>query len=175
MSGFEWRSVLDKFAPVMSAALGGPLANSAMKAIVSVVLPGEDYTDENIGNKLNYVMSNLEDKDISRLKEMEKYFDLEVGKLKINKRQNTLRKGDGAKTLQRITLSFMPAILALLLTIGFFSVLATLMLTSVLHESKDILYIMLGSLGTAWTGAIQFYFGSTKTSDDKNVDLIRKV
>lgn len=47
-----------------------------------------------------------------------------------------------------------PMILAYGVTVGFFGVLATMMFFKIPPESRDVLNIMLGSLGTAWTGVI---------------------
>ena len=60
-----------------------------------------------------------------------------------------------------------PMILAFVVTLGFFGVLAVLMFYSVPAASRDVLNIMLGSLGTAWTGVVAYYFGSSIGSDRK--------
>ena len=64
------------------------------------------------------------------------------------------------------TIDCIPACLAFLVTIGFFGILAALMSG---HVTKgDEIMIMLGSLGTAWTGIIAFYFGSSASSQAKD-------
>lgn len=61
-----------------------------------------------------------------------------------------------------------PAILAYSITFGFFGVLVMMMFYEIPISAKDVLYVMLGSLGTAWTGVIAYYFGSSSGSTAKN-------
>jgi hypothetical protein len=59
-----------------------------------------------------------------------------------------------------------PPILAIGITIGFFGIMLGMMSGQV--QSSEALMIMLGSLGTAWTGVISFYFGSSASSQAKD-------
>lgn len=59
-------------------------------------------------------------------------------------------------------------ILATAVTLGFFGLLSYMIKYNVPDANKDMLNIMLGSLGTAWVSIVGFYFGSSKGSDDKN-------
>ena len=67
-----------------------------------------------------------------------------------------------------------PATLAFLVTLGFFGVLSVFMFTDIPKDSETVLNIMLGSLGTAWTSIIGFYFGSSRSSEVKNYLLSSK-
>jgi hypothetical protein len=74
--------------------------------------------------------------------------------------------------MQATTRSMMPPILAGAVTIGFFGIV-TLMFFSKIDENNPAILMMLGSLGTAWTGIIAYYFGSSAGSQAKT-DLLSK-
>ena len=77
-----------------------------------------------------------------------------------------------AREMQSTTRSKMPAVLAVMVTIGFFGILYALM--AGLATPSNELMIMLGSLGTAWTGIIAYYFGSSAGSQAKTDALFNR-
>jgi hypothetical protein len=74
--------------------------------------------------------------------------------------------------MQATTRSMMPPILAGAVTVGFFGIV-TLMFFSKIDENNPAILMMLGSLGTAWTGIIAYYFGSSAGSQAKT-DIISR-
>jgi hypothetical protein len=70
-----------------------------------------------------------------------------------------------ARDMQIATKSWIPPVMAVGVTCGFFGILAGLMYGQIQHAPQ--IDIMLGSLGTAWTGIISFYFGSSAGSQAK--------
>ena len=71
-----------------------------------------------------------------------------------------------ARDMFKVTRSMVPAILTFMITFGFFGVLIAMFLYPEVKESSPLM-IMLGSLGTAWTGACAFWFGTTSSSASK--------
>jgi hypothetical protein len=76
-----------------------------------------------------------------------------------------------ARDMQIATKSWIPALLAVFVTLGFFGILLGLMTEH--FKTSDALMLMLGSLATAWTGVMAFYFGSSASSQAKT-ELLAK-
>ena len=72
------------------------------------------------------------------------------------------------RTMPMARPSMVPATLSIVVTVGFLGVLIGMMKGWLTTDSSDALLLMLGSLGTAWTGVMAFWFGTTP--DDKLVD-----
>jgi hypothetical protein len=67
-----------------------------------------------------------------------------------------------------------PPLLAIMLTIGFFGLLTTLIFVDVDSEAMTLLEIMIGVLGTAFVQVISYYFGSSSSSRKKD-DVISQL
>ena len=68
------------------------------------------------------------------------------------------------RLLDRLTL---PVFLVTATTFGFFAMIGLLYFRVVPSDSKEIVFAMLGSVGSAWTGIIGYYFGSSSGSAKK--------
>ena len=79
-----------------------------------------------------------------------------------------------ARSMQMQTRSWVPAALAILVTIGFFGLLILTMYHVPPVGSEKVLDIMTGSLGTAWIVVVNYYFGSSAGSDRKTELLATK-
>ena len=63
--------------------------------------------------------------------------------------------------------SWVPAVLSMAVTLGFFGLLFGMMRGDFKVADNQALLMMLGSLGTAWTTIMAFWFGTTSTSERK--------
>ena len=160
----EW---LKKLAPLLGAALGGPLGGAAA-AFLADRLGVDSKTVSAVTDVLNSGKMTPEQISAIRLAEIEFQKFLESNKIKLEEIQAADR--GSARTMQAATKSVMPAVLTLLITFGFFGVLGWMLYDTTVVDNPPLL-IMLGSLGTAWTGACAFWFGTTSGSKAKT-DLL---
>jgi membrane-bound ClpP family serine protease len=151
---------LAKLVPTIATCLGGPLAGLAVTAVSKALGIDEDKVQNVIDS------GKLNADQIASLKQAEIELQKQAQELGLNFEQLAVQDRASARDLQKETKSFIPPVLSILVTIGFFGILGGLMSGKI--ETSDALMLMLGSLGTAWTGIIAFYFGSSASSQAKD-------
>lgn len=160
----DWLKTL---APMVGTALAGPLGGAAASFLADK-LGVSEKTVEAVSKVLND--GKLTPEQIVSVKQAEIEFQkfLESNKIKLDEIAAADRAS--ARDLLKTTRSHVPAVLTYILTFGFFGVLGAMFYWPEVKESTPLM-IMLGSLGTAWTGACTFWFGTTHGSQSKN-DLL---
>jgi len=157
---------LKQIAPTIATALGGPLAGMAVSAISKAI--GVD--PEKVGDLIS--SNKLSADQIAQVKIAEIELQKQAQELGLNFEKLEVEDRKSARNMQSITKSIMPPLLAGAVTIGFFSIMV-MMFFNKLDDSNPAILMMLGSLGTAWTGIIAYYFGSSAGSQAKT-DLLSK-
>jgi hypothetical protein len=156
-------SFLKSVLPTIASALGGPFAGLAAGFIADKLnLSGKTVED------VTSLISGATPADMIAMKQidadLQKYF-ASLG-LKADELENADR--DSARKREMEVKDSMPALLASIVTLGFFGILGWLMIKGFPAENKDILIYLMGALSTAWTGIIAYYFGSSKSSATKD-------
>jgi hypothetical protein len=158
----EW---LKTIAPTIATALGGPLAGMAISAVAKAIGVSPDEVQDVIssGKLTAEQVASIQLAELE-LKKQAQSMNLDFAKLIAEDKQS-------ARDMQIATKSWIPALLAVFVTIGFFGILLGLMTEH--FKTSDALMLMLGSLATAWTGVMAFYFGSSASSQAKT-ELLAK-
>lgn len=164
------KAIIQKGAPLLGAALGGP-AGATVGALIANAFDANPSDPADIINKIN-----LDPQSQIKLIEIQKSHEIEIAKLALqsevenNKDRASARSREVeiAKTGQR---DWMPSILSMLVTFGFFSTIFAIMSTTADPNDKEVLYIMLGGLSAAFTSIISYYFGSSASSKAKDQAL----
>jgi hypothetical protein len=159
----EW---LKSVAPTIASALGGPLAGLAVEAVSKAI--GIDPKDV----QSTIESGKLTSDQIGQIKLAEIEMAARAQELGLDFEKLSVEDRKSARDMQSSTKSIIPSVLALSITVGFFGILVGLMTEQ--FKTSDALMMMLGSLGTAWTGIIAFYFGSSAGSQAKDQLLRNK-
>jgi len=159
----EW---LKQIAPTVASALMTPLAGMA----VSVVSKAIGVEPEKVQDIIS--SGKLTPEQIAQIKIAEIDLQKQANDLGLNFEKLAVDDRKSAREMQAATRSIVPPALAAIVTIGFFGIMVMMLLGKVDSNNPAIL-MMLGSLGTAWTGIIAYYFGSSAGSQAKT-DLLSK-
>ena len=156
----DWLKTL---APTIASCLGGPLAGMAVEAVSKSLGIDPNAVQDTINN------GKLTADQIASIQSAEIALKAKAQEMSLDFEQLAVQDRKSARDMQTTNKSFVPPLLALIITLGFFGILVGMMTGKV--TSSDALMLLLGSLGTAWTGVISFYFGSSASSQNKDALL----
>jgi len=159
----SWLTTIEQLAPTVASCLGTPVAGMAVSALESALgMKSEDIQKSIEDNKLTA-------DQVASIQQAEIALKAKAQELGLDFEQLATEDRKSARDLQQNTHSIIPPLLALLVTVGFFGILVGLMMET--FKTSDALLLMLGSLGTAWTAIMSFYFGSSAGSQAKDAML----
>jgi len=177
MSSFDWKGTLGKVAPWLATALGGPGAGLAVEAICKAT--GMEPSLENVQKMAEQGLSGDQ---FLALKKAEQDFQLQAQALGYQNLEAmeaiAFKDRDSARNREIQVRDNTNKILAYAITLGFFGTLSYILKFGLPQQdeaAKNVLLMLVGSLGTAWTtGVVGYYFGSSAGSDRKT-DLIGRL
>jgi hypothetical protein len=104
---------------------------------------------------------------LAALKKIDADFKAHMKELDIDLERIAAGDRDSARQMQSATKDWVPKVLAVVITFGFFGILIWMLLNGMPKTGTEALLMMLGALGTAWTGVVNFYYGSSAGSKAK--------
>lgn len=168
----DFLQVLKTVAPWIATAIGGPLGGMAVDAAASA-LGISDKTTEGI----KAAISGATPEQLLALKQADNDFSLKMQELNFKSITDleaiAANDRDSARKREMEVKDNTPRNLAYLITAGFFAAFAFLALGAVPVDSRDIMFSMVGTLGTVWIGITGYYFGTTANSKAKT-ELLAK-
>lgn len=166
---FDWKGLVKSIAPTIGTALGGPLGGMAGVALTKALGLGDAAAKDEPA--MAAAVQGASPDQLLALKQADQEFALQMQKLGFENLEalEAIAAGDRANAREREikTQDWTPKALGLAITLGFFGLLYFLLRHEPPSGSRDILNIMLGSLGSAWIGVVTYYFGSSAGSARK--------
>jgi hypothetical protein len=163
----DWKDIagaVGKAAPLLGTLLGGPAGAAVGGLIASALGTASDPAE---------VQAAMASPDaLVKLREIEATNRVRLQELAFANAEALAKTAAAdradARQMQVQLRSWIPGFLAIVITLGFFGILATML--SGIWEPKDnsALLILLGSLGTAWGAIVNYYFGSSAGSARKD-------
>lgn len=167
----DWKQIVGTVAPVLATALGSPLAGVAIKTIASKLLDRPDATAEEV----EQAVLGADPQTLVRLKEIDAEFKKSMTDAGVKLEQIAADDRANARAREIQVKDHTPAILAYVVTVGFFGTLAFMLINGKPATGGDALLVMLGSLGTAWAAIIAYFFGSSAGSRKKDEAISQMV
>jgi len=156
--------LIGSVAPSIATALGGPLAGMATKALSQALLGNEDGSEDD----LKAAMSQANPEQLAALKKIDADFKVQMKSLDIDLEALAVDDRKSARSMQTETKDWIPRALAISVTIGYFGIIAFVLVSGLPMNGSEVLLMLLGTLSAGWTGVMAFYFGSSSGSQKKD-------
>lgn len=162
----DWKSIVSTVAPWIGTALGGPLGGMAVEAAANALGISDKTADA-----VKQALSGATPEQMLTLKKADQDFALQMQALGFKNvetmAQLAVDNTKDARAMQVSVRSRVPAILAVLITVGFFGILIGMLAGVLTATDNQALLIMLGALGAAWGAVVNYFFGSSADSGRK--------
>lgn len=167
--GSKALQILQTVAPTVALAVGGPFGPIASAAISAAL--GTPKGDDKAAEAA--LLTATPDQLLALTKE-NNAFQVQMKQFGIDEAKLVFDDVANARAMQVSTHDSTPRYLAYFITLGFFATLGYLIIYGKPETGGDVMLVMVGSLGTAWSGIVSFYYGSSAGSAAKT-DVINKI
>jgi len=162
MSTPNWLQAVAKLAPTVASAFGTPLAGMAVSALETVLgITGGDGSTDKIAQAIE--QGKLTGEQVAAMKKADQDFAARMKELDIDLEKMQLADVEGARQMEVAKPSPVPAVLSIIITLGFLGILSAMLAGVDVTENQAFL-ILIGSLGAGYTQVLNFWLGSTRHS-----------
>jgi len=172
-----WKDVgkaIGKAAPVLGSVVGGP-AGGAIGEAISALLGVENKPDK-VAEALKTnpeAFVKLKQYEMQHQEELQK-LQLENVKTYLQDLQNArARQVEHEKATGKTDINLY--VLAWSIVIGFFVLIGVMMFVAIPSESNNIIYMLFGTLSAGFGSVMQYFFGSSRGSNEKTKILARSI
>ena len=159
---------LKSLVPMLGTALGGPFGGIAA-GFIAEKLGLDGKTVDSVTKALGDGKMTAEQVSAIRLAEID--FSKFMAQNEISKDQLSVQNTESARAMQIAVKSHTPDILAVIIVTGFFGILVAMMMGALTVSDQQALLILLGSLSAGFGAVLNFFFGSSRGSQNKDVLL----
>ena len=150
--------------PTIGTLLGGPLGGAAVEA-VGKALGMSDATSDKVQKMLS--SGQLSADQMAALQAADLQLKTRMAELGIDAEKVAQADRESARTMQSHTGSWVPAALAVVVTVGYFGILLGLMTGDLKLWDNSAMTLLLGALTTAWGSIVAFYYGASHVQPDQ--------
>lgn len=162
----DFLGLLRTVAPWIATAITGPLGGIAIDAACTALGASEKTTAG-----LKKALSGVSTEQMVALQQADQAFALKMQEMGFQQTKDleaiSAEDRASARNLLVQVRSWVPAALSVFVTAGFFALLLGMMLGTLHVQDSQALLMLLGALTTAWMGVMNFWFGSSSSSEQK--------
>jgi hypothetical protein len=157
----NWKDLgksIAEFAPLLGGVVGGP-AGAGIGKIIASTFGVEDKPD---------IISQAIKADPNaavKLKQLELDHKVDLEKIELETTRAELEDKKNARDSHK--LSYMPSVLSCVLSFVILGIVYLLFYTEPPEGSREVLFMLLGVVVKEWGGAMQYWFGTTRSSAEK--------
>jgi len=164
----DWLKTLGRVAPALATAIGGPLAGAATKFIAANLLGDENAEMADI----EAAVLGASPEQLTKIKGMDLDFKkhmaslgVDVFKIEAEDKQSARREHKHSR---------MPAMLSMMLTFFVIGIVIALFAYSPPDGAREVLFMLLGVVIKEWSNSLHYWYGTTRSSSEKNQSLTSK-
>jgi len=163
MSG--WKKILGSIAPTLATALGGPMAGTAVKFLSNKFLGTEEGTEQDIAQAIS--MASPE--QLAELKKIDADFKVQMEKIGVDVFALEIEDRKDARSMAKVNM-WPQIILSVIFIGGYFAIVGLLVTGEIVvpAEQMQIVSILIGVLTAGVANIMQFWFGSSHGSKNKD-------